>query len=125
MSRTLKAAVENPELADRLRQFEVVSRIAIQLRRSGSYGSVTHRNVKRIGLADLAAREFELNPQQVHYCMGRARNYIDDIRSAERARNAAALKRASKPKPKERWAYMETKEDVARELAVTRLAHAA
>lgn len=92
--RTLKAALGDSDLADRLRKFQVVVKIAIQLRRSGVQNIKT---TDRIGLLGLAAREFDLNKDQAQYCIGRVQNFLDDIRNAERVRNAAKHRRSPSP----------------------------
>jgi hypothetical protein len=82
-------ACSDPDLADRLRRFEVVCKVTIQL------STTTHRTtsgkhpVPGGNLIDNGSQHFGLTPSQVRYCTGRARNFLDDIRTAERARNNA------------------------------------
>jgi hypothetical protein len=89
--RTLRAAKDDPDLALRLHQFEVVVKIAIQMELVGISGG--NNRPGKIGLHPIGINDFGLSPSQIQYCIGRARNFLDDIRNADKRRNAAALKR--------------------------------
>ena len=87
------------DIFDRLRQFEVVCRVAIQL---AGLGSQSHLHLKQTGgIAGIGKDEFGLTAQQVKYCLGRARNFLAEARELERARNATRLRQT----PTE-WSYL-------------------
>ena len=87
----------DPDLGERLRQFIVVCKVKFQTVRGGG---------KALGsLCEIGAREFGLTTTQIRYCIGRARNFLDEIRAAERARSAREMKIG--PRLKARWSYMD------------------
>lgn len=76
------------DLANRLRQFEVVCKTALKLIGAGSTYNVGRRvYVAAGGLEGLANAEFGLDKRHVKYCLGRARNFLAEVHEAERRRN--------------------------------------
>jgi hypothetical protein len=89
------------DLADRMRQFEVVCKVAFQTDAARYYSSGTG---ERISLYKIAEEHFGLNNHQSRKCIGRAQNMLADVSNsvssetllvAERKRQARmALKAA-------------------------------
>jgi hypothetical protein len=80
-------ANRDSELAERLHQFEVVCRTLLKTATTTTGGKKRKNSMTEIG------KQFGLSKQHIHYCVGRAKNFWDDVRELERARNAAKFKR--------------------------------
>lgn len=88
MTRKTKVTAEK---AERLRQFEVVCKVALQLGRGATRGGT------QAGLYRIGREEFGLVNNEINCGLGRAQNFLYAVNEATRARNARELKR--KPTP--------------------------
>ncbi len=77
------------DLAERLRQFSVVCKVAIQT--TWGLGSTVHN----LGLKQLGRDKYGLDKYQVFYCVGRAWDHLEEVRHAERERNRSKLELAA------------------------------
>lgn len=65
-----------PEVIERMRQHEVVCKIAIQL---GLGGYTTGAKANRVSLVNLGIDEFGLTSLQSQTCVGRARDFVNNV----------------------------------------------
>ena len=65
--------LDDPDLAERLRQFIVVCKVAFRIRRGATVGG------KQAGLENIAKNEFGLSDTYYLSGVGRARNLVDEI----------------------------------------------
>lgn len=76
----------SPGLAERLRQFEIICILKYSFSKQIGYAVAGGGNLNQIG-----RDKFGLRTTHVTYCMGRARNFIDQMSELARARAKRGL----------------------------------
>lgn len=80
----------DPDLQERMRQFEVVAKVAMQIPHRSVFNLPP--NAGEIGLVELGMTEFSLSRNQSRICIGLARDLLAEVDKRDRNRNHSRSK---------------------------------
>jgi hypothetical protein len=84
----ISSLIDDPDVAERMRQFAVVCKIALETRAGGLQGGRGLRRDERfkdqetLSIERIGQRDFGLSKQQSRVCLSRAKDYLTDARDS-------------------------------------------